>query len=75
MNMYNTYTYMYMQDSSLCGLLLTCTTIWSSPNSLMTNESVCTLSENLYVSQHTRTGTLNDLAASATILVPMRDMT
>ena len=43
------------------------------PSSLKTNESVCTRSLNLYVSQHTRTGTLLAEAAMATAAVPTRD--
>lgn len=45
------------------------------PSSLKTNESVWTLSQNLYVSQHTRTGTLLDRAISAMRELPTRDIT
>ena len=44
-------------------------------SSLKTNESACTLSQNLYVSQHTKTGTLYDFATMATIADPALDMT
>ena len=45
------------------------------PSSLKTNESVCTRSQNLYISQHTSTGTLYDLATRATWELPTRDIT
>ena len=47
----------------------------SLPSSLNTMESVCTLSQNLYVSQHTRTGTLLAFATIATIADPVLAMT
>ena len=46
-----------------------------SPSSLLTKASVWTLSQNLYVSQHTITGTLYDLATSAISEVPTLDIT
>ena len=55
-------TYLYQIDKYL-------------PSSLNTNESVWTFSENLYVSQHTNTGTFCALAISATCDVPTRDIT
>ena len=57
---------------------------WSSPfwetfiyllSSLETKESVWTLSQNLYVSQHTSTGTLEAWAIIATMEEPTRDFT
>ena len=50
--------------------------VWFSvPSSLMTKASVWTLSQNLYVSQQTNTGTLYDLATRAISEVPTRDIT
>eukprot|EP01085_Mycamoeba_gemmipara_P001046 Mycagemm_TRINITY_DN10312_c3_g13::TRINITY_DN10312_c3_g13_i1::g.1046::m.1046 type:complete len:111 gc:universal TRINITY_DN10312_c3_g13_i1:151-483(+) len=43
------------------------------PSSLRQIESSCTRSQNLYVSQHTRNGTLYAFAISAIIAVPTRD--
>ena len=44
-------------------------------SSLETKESVCTLSQNLYVSQQTSTGTFDAYAIIATIEEPTRDLT
>ena len=44
-------------------------------SSLETKESVCTLSQNLYVSQQTSTGTFDACAIIATIEEPTRDLT
>ena len=45
------------------------------PSSLNTKESVWTRSQNLYVSQHTKTGMLCALATSATWELPIREVT
>ena len=46
-----------------------------SPSSLWTMESVCTRSQNLYVSQQTKTGTLKAFATRAIWEVPTLDIT